>query len=492
MFTCDAGARELDLQADKITYLEDGARVVAEGNVVAQFENIRIHAELLSYRSATGDLEVERGFVLEDPPYRIAGVRLHYNVLKRTGEAWGVSTDFKNTHFAGDHLLLYPDFLAFRNAEYSSCGGMDPPKYKVTARAIDLDLNDGLVIARWGFFWLGPWPIFPVPAFVHTLGGVLDIGRRRNTSPFPTLGSNDEDGIYGYWSNRLQGIGPGRALLYLGYSAKKKITGEVQYTLQPFERMSWEGRVGGSHVDGLWGGVDVTLNAAGARKKRKEDIPALFSWEGFQEPISQAYLRLSFTHRERINFQRVSFRPLGEFQVRSVDWLLAGTQFDLGAHGGRVIEEGSGLDLLTVKFAPDLQYHFMTPFGKPSVRLAYDWRLYNTGTSWSQGWAGLLWELPPLPLLQTHLKYSLPFHLRGGSPFLHEVYRFFGVPYYGVRFRLGGAPWFTELEGDYNLPENSPKERNITLGYAVECMEISLKWLSEQKLFQFGLNLVSQ
>lgn len=222
----------------------DEATVAATGAVEIKYRDLTVQAERLVLHRDSMTLEAEGDVVFDQGPQRIAGQRVDFDLVQRTGTFWS-ATAFVHPdyYFSGDVIAKTgPQDYAVTAGRFTSCTGDPTPDWSFAMSSADVELegyakvrNARLNIKKLPVFY---WPYILWPAKTERTSGLLvpNIGysKRRGSylglAYYQTLGPSYDttfyldgysEGFYGFGDElryRPSDTTQGQALAYYFYN----------------------------------------------------------------------------------------------------------------------------------------------------------------------------------------------------------------------------------------------------------------------------------
>lgn len=222
----------------------DEATVAATGAVEIKYRDLTVQAERLVLHRDSMTLEAEGDVVFDQGPQRIAGQRVDFDLVQRTGTFWS-ATAFVHPdyYFSGEVIAKTgPEDYAVSAGRFTSCTGDPTPDWSFAMSSADVELggyakvrNARLNIKKLPVFY---WPYILWPAKTERTSGLLvpNIGysKRRGSylglAYYQTLGPSYDttfyldgysEGFYGFGDElryRPSETTEGEALAYYFYN----------------------------------------------------------------------------------------------------------------------------------------------------------------------------------------------------------------------------------------------------------------------------------
>jgi len=478
-----AQEKELVINADNVSYDRENNLVEAAGSVEVIYQDVTIYGNYLVYNTSLNTAWAERGFILSYGDISIEGETLDYEVKEKKGKATDVSFGYRGIKLGGKRIEMSFEQFKLNDASFTTCD-FEEPHYRVTAAEILFYPEYGWLVAYWGYFWLGPFPVVPMPTYIYDM--TAEEKERRNIPPFPEIGSNDEDGFYINerlaWHVRRELSGN----YSITYAAKKGVGGGVEADYIADDANRGNVRVHGNVTDGLWGGIthrsffgeEIETEAAG---------PLAF----FAAPKYRRYeLETTLAYRERINYERVSYYPNLVLRYRKGELLRKEAKFDLEVMAGMIKEEdnvelarGGGI----LSLYGDLPE---TTIGKITPSLGVDGRFYSNGRRWGKITGGIDLSKDFAENITLGLGYLHYFFCRGASPFNYEMYRFSSSD------RVTSSLFFVHGETGVGIATShfadtwQAEDIDYSLFFRMHCYNLIVTYRSLRREFALGFSLL--
>ena len=368
-----AASQDLVINGDNVSYDKSLDLVEASGSVEVSYKGTIVTADQLTYDKSSEILKASGGFKLSYEEFVVGGQSLDYAIKAKKGRALGINFDYSGIAMKGRQAKLTQDEFHLKQASFTTCDNTHP-HFRVTAADILLYPKHGWLVAYWGYFWLGPIPVLPMPTYIYDLQA--ESKGRKNLPPFPQVGNNDEDGAYfsetlaWHLNRKLAGT------YSITYASKKGFGGglSADYIINPNSKGN--ARLSGNASDGLWGGITHYLYFA--EEKLAQQGPFLNLVRSYRYELETI-----LSHRERINYERVSFYPHLAFRLKEGPVLSDQIKHRAEIRLGTIAEENN-LSLSRGGATVDVYGEYPVMFlGKiiPSLGLAGDF--YSNGTkSW--------------------------------------------------------------------------------------------------------------
>lgn len=484
-----ATTKGVSIRADSVSYTRDKGVIVASGSVEARYKNSVVTADRIIFFTAESHVLADGDFTLSRDKARISGQKLSYYLKDETGSASDVTISLGETWITGRSMEMDREQFRITDAKFSSCG-LDRPHYSMSASNITYYSKSGWIVQNWGFFWLGDVPVFPVPTYVYDTGLIGGFYKKKNPVPLPEIGSNNVDGFYInekiIW--RLTSYSYG--ILGINYGSKKGLGAGFEGNYVPNDSNEGGIRLNTYGSDGFsWGATHTYYFGDPVPTERLR--PLLY--EVLEIPPRKKYdVTLDLSHRERINYERVSFMPMVTLRYIDVPFSFLDFNPKLEASAGSVSEESSGVGLLKTNLKTTFDYvHPMTDAA--SLRMGLD--TSYTGYGSSSSWFNLLGRADISSKLSDNVEagvgYSHYFINDGSSPFNYENYRYF--PYDELRsfikFKAFGSSFGIALS--YNTPLLTVRDIDYNATVGLHCFDATLTWRAARNELAVSLELAS-
>jgi hypothetical protein len=481
----DATLKELTINADTVSVEKDRHLMEASGSVEAVYKDVLLYADHVIYNTSAESCWADRGFRLYYNGITFEGQTLNYRLVSREGEATNTFFHFQNVELGGKQLSLAADKLEIRNANFTTCD-LDHPHYRVTASDILLYPKYGWLVAYWGLFWLGQFPIVPMPTYIYDFNAADRA--QKNLPPFPAVGSDPDYGSYISetlaWHLRRELSGT----YTLSYAANKGVGGGAQANYIIDERNNGSLRLYANAKDGFFGGLTHYLTFGNTVNSPSSSLGELFPLPRYR----QFELQTDLSFRERLNYQRVSFLPRFILRTRQGEFFSQYARYDLELNAGVIAEEWNtrlttgGYNLRLYGDFPEFPVGYVTP----SLRL--DSIYYSNGTRW----------VKPLFAFDVAKRFSRDFSLSGAylhyltvdgtSPFNYELYRFRTADRLQstCTFRTGETG--CKVHASYFLDNWSPEDIDYSLLFRLHCYDLEAMYRSTRGEFLLSFSLAAQ
>jgi len=472
--------KDLVINASQINYDKEKNLIEAVGSVEASYKDFKVSGEHLVYHTDTKTLFLDQGFDFRYGEVRIAGQVLDYRIKEGEGKAEKVQVAYKNVDLDGLALSFDREKINLIAAHFTTCG-LGYPHYRISAAECVLYPKIGWVVAYWGLLWLGNIPTIPVPAYIYDVEA--EKRGRRNVLPIPSVGVNDEDGLYISenlaWNIRRDLNGT----LNINYMSKKGWGGgvETNYIVNDFNKGNV--RIYGNPKDNYWGGLTHNYSFGEELKAKSADylLQVLPSYRQFE-------LETLLSYRERINYQRVSQLP--SFTLTMREGYLGDIRLDGSVSAGLVSEEGSGFSLGRFRGVGEFSVPvYKNSLGTLTPILSLDGTYYTEKAAWLKSMGKIRWEKDWSANFQTFAGYSHYFSLSGTSPFWFELYRF--NPNDTVNLGLVSSLFNSQVgvEAVYNIPQLTPYDLDFLFKIGLHCYNIAITYRAMRNEFNLGVSL---
>jgi hypothetical protein len=477
--------KDLTIKADAILVDKEKSLVEARGSAEVVYKDVTVHSQHLVYNSSSESLWADGGFNLFYEGLTIEGETLFYEVGSGEGNAKDFGFNFEGMWLAGKDLSLKKEEYQLGNVSFSTCG-LPEPHYRVSAADVIIYPEYQRLVAYWGFFWLGRFPLIPFPTYIYDFRA--RDRDRKNLPPFPEVGSNSEDGSY--VSERLAwNLNQFLSGTYMiSYASNKGMGGGVDGDYIINERNMGNFRLYGNSKDNLFGGVTHNLFFGG------EIVPSQKETLWFAAlPKRRRYeLEMNLSSRERINYERVSYTPNLIFRSTREDFFRNDAKYDLELSSGLVAEDGNtklfrgGANFNLYGDYDEFKIGYLTP------SLGISQLYYSNGTRWLNYTAGLDLDKNICKNTALSLGYQHYWRNEGQSPFRYEMYRFRAAD------RLKAALWFlvgetrAKVAASYFLDNYSPEDIDYTLFFSFHCYNLEVIYRSLRSEFALGFSLAER
>jgi len=478
--------KDLVINADNVNYQKEKNLVEASGSVEVKYKDVNMWGKYVRYNTSEESVKLEQGFILDYGGISLEGESLNYNLIGKEGVATQVAFAYGGVSLRGKEISIGTEKFDIQDAFFSTCN-LKEPHYSVTAREILLYPRYGWMVAYWGFFWLGKFPIVPMPTYIYDMRAEERGGE--NLAPFPEISSNDQDGFYinqrMAWHLKREFSGT----YSLNYATKKGLGGGGQANYIINDDNAGELRLYGNTTDGLWGGVTHSLFFGPGMDSGKNPSSPLF----FSFPESRHFeLRTTLSYRERINYQRVSLYPDLLLKIKKMELLDQRVNYDAELQAGMVGEENN-LNLLRGGGALNL-YKVIPLTGGIEMNpwLLLDGRFYANGGRWLKSQGGIELAKPFSERVSVKLGYRHYFSVDGQSPFNYEMYRFSFSDRItsGMAFVIGETG--VGITTSHFLPGGAVEDIDYTLFFKMHCYNLGVSYRSLRREFSLGFALAGR
>ncbi|MFH1683331.1 MAG: hypothetical protein ABIA67_00465 [Candidatus Margulisiibacteriota bacterium] len=475
--------KDLVINGDNVSYDKENNLVEAAGSVEVVYKDVKITGNYIVYNTKEDKAWADRGFVLNYGNITIEGDTLAYEVKEKKGTATDVWFAYEGIELRGKKVNLSVEKFILKDASFSSCD-IEDKHYRVTAADINFYPEYGWLVAYWGYFWLGPFPVVPMPTYIYDVFAAQR--NRKNIPPFPEIGSNDEDGTYinerlaWHIQRELSGA------YVITYATKKGLGGgiETDYILDKDSegnaRLYWNG------ADGPTGGVTHSL-FFGEQVEQEPAGPLVF----FTLPKRRQYqFDTTVSYHERINYQRISYYPNFVLTTKQRKIFFEEANLDIELMTGLVAEQYN-TKLARGGGVFDFYWDFPeTDFGDLTPSLGLDSRYYSSGAKWTRTTGGLDIEKSFGNNVKLGFGYLHHFLIEGASPFNFEMYRFNPADRFtsDLSFMVGETG--AGISASYFLDTWQPEDIDYSLLFGMHCYDLLVKYRSLRKEFELGFSLV--
>ncbi|MGB9612843.1 MAG: hypothetical protein ACPL4K_01520 [Candidatus Margulisiibacteriota bacterium] len=475
-----AQLKGLTINAQKISFEKEKNIVEAEGSVEVAYKDVYLFGNHLIYNTSAEVFFADRGFSLLYEGITIEGDSLNYILRKKEGRASKVDFIYQGIRLQAEKIYFDLDKFVMNYAGFTTCGLLEP-HYRVTASEISLYPKTGWLVAYWGFFWLGKFPVLPLPTYIYDFRA--EERAHKNLPPFPEVGSNPEDGLHfkeritwylhpGLSGNWGVGWATSKGLL-LGFYADYFLTDQSRGDLH----LDW------NPTNQLVGGVTHRF-LFGKELKAKAIAPFLVA-----PKLWQYQLEATLSYHERINYQRVSYYP--KLALISFNHELAEgrAKFDFELSAAMVAEEGN-TKLAEGGGKIKIYQDFSDPtFGKLTPSLVFDGWYYSNGEKWLKPSLGLNLEKSFNDKFHFQTDYLHYFEVKGQSPFNFENYRFRAVDRLKPHLFLVWGETGIGISASYYLDNWSPEDIDYSLFFKMHCYNLAMTYRSLRNEFALGFSL---
>jgi LPS-assembly protein len=182
----------IEVTADSAVMQYEPQQAEFSGNVRLIQDSIEVETAHLLLNRATGEAEMQGGFLLKQPTLRVAGDSAHYQM-----QSGGVSVDNADYRLPAIRARGEAERAAFlgngvselTGITYSTCAPGDD-SWLLTAETLELDHDEGFGTAHHASLRFGGVPVLYAPRFSFPIDD-----RRRSGVLVPTVGYGDNNGI---------------------------------------------------------------------------------------------------------------------------------------------------------------------------------------------------------------------------------------------------------------------------------------------------------
>ncbi|MBI5078915.1 LPS-assembly protein LptD [Candidatus Saganbacteria bacterium] len=483
-----AQLKDLTITADRVSFEKEKNRVEAEGSVEVVYRDVRVNGSHLIYNASTEAVFADRGFNLFYEGISIEGQTLDYRLRKKEGKASSVKFLYQGLQLGGEKINVAVERFQLKDANFTTCS-LTEPHYRVTAAEVNLYPRYGWLVAYWGLFWLGRFPLVPMPTYIYDFRAGERAGK--NLPPFPEIGSNDDDGSYvneklaWYLRRELSGT------YSLGYAANKGFNAGINANYMADDRNEGDIRLNWNPKNQTFGGI--THRYSFGSEVAPEKAGPLSGFLNF--PRYHRYeLETTLSSHERINYQRVSFYPDLVLRSRRGE-ISEGIHYDFEIRAGRVEEEGNTVLLRAggkAEFYRDFQEIGLWRDGRITPNLKIDFLAYSNGGRWSKPSVGVDLTKNFSRDLALEMNYFHFLFVDGGSPFNFENYRFRAANRLksSLLFKMGETA--VAAAASYFLDNWSPEDIDYSLFFKLHCYDLMVSYRSLRREFTLGFSLAGR
>ncbi len=474
--------KDLTINANDVSYEKDKSRVVAQGSVEVVYKDVIVYGNDIVYLTQSEEVHAKDGFVLTYEGISIEGDSLVFEIKDKKGQAKDISFIYRGIYLGGQSIDLEPDKFVLKNATFSTCD-LEDKHYRVTAAEINFYPKYGWLVAYWGYFWLGPVPVVPMPTYIYDM--MAEEKARKNLAPFPEFGSNDEDGWYVNerlaWHVRRELSGS----YSISYAEKKGLGLGVEADYIVNDSSNGNARVYGNAYDGMWGGLTHRFLFGEEIEEADSQFGLFFALPRYH----QYELETTISHRERVNYQRVSLNPDVALKTRQGKLFWPEASYDAQLKLGMIDEEDN---IRLGRGAAEFNFYWDFPevdIGDITPSIGVDASFYSNGTKWIKSTGGLNLRKAFSENLIFGLGYLHYFLVKDQSPFLFEMYRF------DKSDRLTSDLFFVVGEtgvgiaASYFADRWDPEDIDYSLFFKGHCYNLVVTYRSLRREFQLGFGL---
>jgi hypothetical protein len=476
--------KDVIINADRVSYDEKKNLVEASGSVEVFYKDISVFGKHIFFNTASDEVMADQGFTLSYSNINITGSTLNYQIDERKGTASDVCFSYDSIRLTGKSIDLSEDVLKLRNAAFTTCDLPDP-HYRVTASNINFYPKYGWLVAYWGYFWLGPFPVVPMPTYIYDMHAKEK--QRENIPPFPEVGSNDVDGTYINetlaWNIRRELSGS----YSLIYATKKGLGGGVEADYIVNENSRGNARLYGIAKDGFWAGITHHIFFGQELPREREETLRFF-----QLPKMRRYEFIStLSYRERINYERVSLYPNLDLKSRQGKTFWPQVEYDSEIMLGAVAEENN---IALTRSGGNIKFNWDLPkasIGEITPSLGLDTLYYSNGQNWTKTTGEIDLKKSLAENVELGIGYLHYFTVDGQSPFNFEMYRFSSSDRLRASLLFYIGETGINLSASYFLDTWSPEDIDYSLLFKMHCYNLMVKYRSIRREFELGFSLAA-
>jgi hypothetical protein len=485
------GSRDLIIQADKLSYSEDGRTIDAYGSVDAVSPDLNIKAKHIIYDIKNKDIAADDGFEMKFMNgLDISGEALQYNSLTKNGSAENINILYKRSTFSGERAIMDDEKIQLSGASFNTCG-LNPPHYKITSNTTTLYTEDGWVIGYFGFLWINEVPLVPVPVYLYDLS-VQGTGSGRNSikdvMPIPEFGSNDEDGSFVSYNIPWIANKKLNGKLNLLYSQKGQMSEGIDgnYEINDYNDLNFRAFYDGRY--NTFGGITQT-HYFGPRIGKVEQ--SIYNFFKIKEKV-QFELSTDISKYERINYERVSKLP--NLTIRSNDVPAIYDNFSVGGEAsyGYITEETTGRGDTRGNISGHGYFNFPTLLGNARVGGGTNQTWYGITSNWTKVYDNLRFSQDYDNGLDTYISNTHYLYYEGDSIFNYEMYHTAPSDEIGVGLGYNFGVHRISVNYSYFVPDWEPIELDYGLTIGFHCYNVDIHYRATRGELVFGISLIAQ
>lgn len=484
---------DLTVQADSISYSEDGTSIEAFGSVEAISGDIKIISNHIIYNLSSREIIAQEGFeMMLKAGFKLRGEYIDYNLRTKSGVTRNVKITYKTSVFTGNIANVDEEKVELIGASFNACG-LDPPHYHVSSYTTTVYPADGWVIGYFGYLWVDGVPIVPVPAYIFDLS-VYGLGRKsetRDVLSVPEFGSNDEDGSY--------------VIYKVPWIASRKLNGRVvlNYTQRGGMGEGIEGNYAMNDNNDIFfrAYYDPRYDYFGGLTHSYYFGPEL----GGQVQNIYTFLRIkskllfelktNISNRERINYQLVSMLPNMTLKLNEIPAFFPNFKFGGEVSYGKITEvTEESTSYTSDRGNLSSQGYFDIPITKTDdlqVGLIYNQTWYGGKDNWTRLSQNVKYSHRFEQGADSYLSHLHYLNFTGGSPFLYEQY--LTIPSDEIGFGLGYNFGIQRISFDYSyyVPDWQPKDLDYGLSLGFHCYSVDMKYRATRRELLVGVGLIT-
>ena len=497
----------------EVTYNKLRKVVEAFGDVTVMGDGFNVTSTYVKYYPAVKLLVSEDQFVMEIEGYKIGGSRLEYNVVTKAGNVMIVRINFGQTFLGGSFMRMDKGEYDILNGYFTGCNKPDSD-YHIAANDLVLYPETGLIVAYWSTFWMGPFPMLPIPTFVYG-APVPDtpeekeknkkkalrksgkrkkyIDRDRDIFPKSGLGYNSEDGSFLALPFDWYPGPRSYVRSHLLWSEKKNLGVATAANYFLFnDRNEGEIRAGSTAGDGTFGGMTYIFGVGPSLLSKEEND--MYVYDRYFPGNKYLYeFEINYSLRERVNiyknsgpFSRVSFLPKATLRANRNNFINDNFTYFCEASWALVSEESTAVGgdrenlKADVTFAHDLW--LLGRFSaKSQVSLINYMDLQGTGEAGYEYWNTATQTISLRQdwgkFFETGIGHNHIYFNNGGTPFEFESYWFSPYDTLSLHAQIKNV-FFSSLsyDGTYDLPSQDWRRISYSLTLGMHCYDIEASY----------------
>jgi len=478
-----AQLKGLNINAENISFEKEKGKIEAQGSAEVTYQGLFLRGQHLIYYTSAETFHADSGFRFFYEGITLEGEALDYTLVSKEGQASKIYFSYKGMYLGGEKASFNPDHFILRNAYFTTCD-QAPPHYRVTALEINLYPKFGWLVAYWGFFWLGNFPLVPLPTYIYDFRA--EQRGHENLPPYPEIGSNSEDGNYliesltWHLKRELSGT------YSLGWAANKGLLLGLKANYLLDDHQDGDFRLAWNPINKLVGGLTHSLHFGEESASVESFVKLLPSFH-----LYHYQLDTTFSYHERINYQRVSYYPKLEWQSKENELWAGKAKMNFSLLAAMVAEEnniklaeGGGKIKLTGQAKE-------TSLGEFVPALTLDGLFYANGQKWLKPSFEMGLKKSLTPDLALRFNYLHYFFVEGQSPFLFENYRFSPSDQLLAELYLKHGDASGQISASYFLDNWTPEDIDYTLFFKLHCYNLSISYRSLRNEFTMGFSLAS-
>lgn len=161
-------ASPVEINGDKVEFLTDQQKVIAEGNVTIAKDNVKLFADRVDFDRTTNIAVAEGHVILEQGNARMIGDRMTFDYATMKGSFDHAKIDSHPFYGTGEKIEKVGDnHIVMKRGYFTTCDH-DKPHFQMVSRKIDIYPGDKAV-ARHVRMLVGPTPLIYLPRYTQNI-----------------------------------------------------------------------------------------------------------------------------------------------------------------------------------------------------------------------------------------------------------------------------------------------------------------------------------